>query len=157
MKTQKKTQGFVTPHYILKESNIARSRLAKKPAGPEEVKEFLFRRPTITTWRQMSNFVDKKKLSAPESTEFSRLSHFTSKFGGRDGKAMVQGILDRRDSIQQAALNTKSYRYLSPPLPSSFTHDNVSRTKKRQNAKDGTKHTKWEGGSQPPQPQSPCA
>ena len=72
------------PPYVVTEARLARSRLSKRPAGPEEVKDFLFRHPEISTWIDLSTYVDTGVESSPGSMELRRLDHFLSKSGGKE-------------------------------------------------------------------------
>ena len=76
--------GFSVPPYVITEARVARSRLSKRPSGPDEVKDFLFRHPEISTWMDLSTYVDTGVKSSPESMELRRLDHFLSKTGGKE-------------------------------------------------------------------------
>ena len=78
------TLGFSAPPYVVTEARLARSRLSKRPEGPEEVKDFLFRHPEISTWADLSTYVDTGVESSPGSMELRRLDHFLSKTGGKE-------------------------------------------------------------------------
>ena len=78
------TLGFPVPPYVVTEARLARSRLSRRPAGPEEVKDFLFLHPEISTWMDLSTYVCAGVEFPPGSMELRRLDHFLSKSGGKE-------------------------------------------------------------------------
>ena len=94
---------------ICDEVHKAWARLRARPAGEEELKNFLFSRPDLTDWDSMATWVDTQLSQTPEDAKLCRLSHFLSKSGGSRGKDTVAAILDRRDNVQHAEENKKTF------------------------------------------------
>ena len=91
------------------EAAASRGKLARKPADEEEVKNYLFRHPNITTWVEFSTAVDFQLKKEPSCIPLLRLSQFLSKSGGKHGKATVAAIFARRDELVHYEDNLRTY------------------------------------------------
>ena len=102
--------NFSIPKNILWESKNSLSKLKKKAADPEEIKEFLFNMPEISSWDELATSVDRAFERDPDSIPLSRLSQFLSKHGGRDGKKTVATILERRSQCKNMEEDKKTFK-----------------------------------------------
>ena len=82
------TPSFVIPEHITRSIEKSRSAILRRPADAEEVKNFIFDKKTIETFKEFTLHIDQMHQQNPTSVFFSRMSQFISK--NRDARSIVE-------------------------------------------------------------------
>ena len=94
---------------IAEEAAKAWARVKGRPAGDEEVRQFIWDRPDLCSWDDVTTFVDTQLVADPDNVKWSRLSHYLSKAGGRAGRDAISAMMERRDNVFCEKENKKTY------------------------------------------------